>query len=258
MLMQGHDDSGLAGSAGLYREAPPISPLAGHFLCAWSHRVAPDHCGPMAIVPDGCVDIVWLAGRLHVAGPDIVAAMPEPPAGASILGLRFAPGAAAHWLGVPMPELVGRQVALADLWGVRVQELTARMGEARTAGERLIQMQAGLAKLASGMAPQAPDMAFVFDRLSRGPVSIEALADRLDVSVRTLRRRSLEAFGYGPKTLERILRFQRFLRLARDGGEAGLATLGLAAGYADQAHLGREVMSLSGSTPARLVGQLGG
>ncbi|WP_204331196.1 hypothetical protein, partial [Proteus mirabilis] len=72
------------------------------------------------------------------------------------------------------------EVALADLWGVRAHELTARIGEAGSAVERLAEMQSGLAKLAPGMAPRASDMAFVFDRLSRGPVSIETLADRLD------------------------------------------------------------------------------
>lgn len=257
-MMQRDSDAVLAGATGLYREAQPIPSLVGHFLCAWSHQVAPGHSGPMAVVPDGCVDIVWLGGRLHVAGPDIEAAMPEPPAGASISGLRFAPGAAAHWLGVPMSELVGRQVPLADFWGRRARDLTGRMGEARSAGERLMAMQSSLATLAPGIAPRAPDMAFVFDRLSRGPVSIETLADRLDVSERTLRRRSREAFGYGPKTLERILRFQRFLRLARAGPKTSLAALGQAAGYADQAHLGREVMDLARQTPARVVAQLGG
>ncbi|QCI66919.1 helix-turn-helix domain-containing protein [Phreatobacter stygius] len=256
--MRDKDEAVLAGAAGAYREALPALPLKDHFLCAWSHQVAPDHCGPMAIVPDGCVDIVWLAGRLHVAGPDIEVALPEPPPGAGIVGMRFAPGAAARWLGLPMSELVGRQVALTDLWGGRARDLTNRVGDAETVERRLTALQSGLATLAPAIEAPARDMAFVFDRLSRGPASLEALRDRLDISERTLRRRSREAFGYGPKTLERILRFQRFLRLARQMPETGLATLGAAAGYSDQAHLGREVRSLSGLTPVAVLKQLEG
>ena len=51
--------------------------------------------------------------------------------------------------------------------------------------------------------------------------------------------------------MARVLRFQRFLTLARRGDD--LARLAFAAGYADQAHLTRECRRLSGRTPAELV-----
>ena len=60
-------------------------------------------------------------------------------------------------------------------------------------------------------------MAFVFNALKTesAGLGLSVILDRLDVSPRTLRRHCQEAFGYGPKTLDRILRFQRFLGLAR-------------------------------------------
>ena len=75
----------------------------------------------------------------------------------------------------------------------------------------------------------------------------------LGIGDRQLRRRFLDAVGYGPKTLERILRFQRFLRLAQDDGD--LARLALDAGYADQAHLTRECTRLAGLPPAALLAE---
>ena len=77
------------------------------------------------------------------------------------------------------------------------------------------------------------------------------LGEGLGISERQLRRRFAEAVGYGPKTLARVLRFQRFLGLAEAGGD--LAGLAFAAGYADQAHLTRECVRLSGRTPAVLL-----
>ncbi|MFD0886505.1 helix-turn-helix domain-containing protein, partial [Streptosporangium algeriense] len=59
-----------------------------------------------------------------------------------------------------------------------------------------------------------------------------------------LHRRSLRAFGYGPKTLQRVVRFQRALRLARRG--TALAEVALASGYADQSHMANEVRRLAG------------
>ncbi|MGT2492429.1 hypothetical protein ACU4GD_22685 [Cupriavidus basilensis] len=54
----------------------------------------------------------------------------------------------------------------------------------------------------------------------------------LALSERTLRRRSIEHFGYGAKTLARILRFQHALTLARASAHGGLAALAADAGYA--------------------------
>jgi transcriptional regulator GlxA family with amidase domain len=81
---------------------------------------------------------------------------------------------------------------------------------------------------------------------------VAALGETLGISERQLRRRFAEAVGYGPKTLARVLRFQRFLALAA-ASPHDLAGLAFAAGYADQAHLTRECRQLSGHTPSQLL-----
>jgi len=82
---------------------------------------------------------------------------------------------------------------------------------------------------------------------------VATLADRIGLSERQLHRRCLAAFGYGPKTLDRVLRLQRFLALGRAPDRAGLATLAVAAGYADQAHLTHDCRRLAASTPSALL-----
>lgn len=62
-----------------------------------------------------------------------------------------------------------------------------------------------------------------------------------------LRRRFVQAIGYGPTTYLRVSRFQRAVSLAMRA--PGLAALAAAAGYADQAHLSRDVRALTGLTP---------
>ena len=80
------------------------------------------------------------------------------------------------------------------------------------------------------------------------------LVHALGVSERQLRRRFDAAVGYGPKTLQRVLRFQRFLaRITPRGEISDLAQLAAETGYADQAHLTREVGRLSGLSPAGLA-----
>ena len=68
---------------------------------------------------------------------------------------------------------------------------------------------------------------------------MDELGAALGVSERQLRRRFADAVGYGPKTLARVLRFQRFLALGRRPAATWRAWR-CGAGYADQAHLTRE------------------
>ncbi|MEU1566435.1 helix-turn-helix transcriptional regulator, partial [Streptomyces mirabilis] len=83
--------------------------------------------------------------------------------------------------------------------------------------------------------------------------SIAATADRLGLSARQLHRRSLTAFGYGPKTLARVLRLQRALALARTG--VPFAETAARSGFADQAHLARDVRELAGMPLGELLGR---
>ncbi|MDV9193596.1 helix-turn-helix domain-containing protein, partial [Streptomyces sp. SR27] len=76
--------------------------------------------------------------------------------------------------------------------------------------------------------------------------AVEETAGAVGLGARQLHRRSLDAFGYGPKTLARVLRLQRALALVRDG--VPYAEAALRAGCADQAHLARETRALAGTT----------
>lgn len=83
--------------------------------------------------------------------------------------------------------------------------------------------------------------------LLRAGRGVAAVAGAVGLGERQLHRRSLDAFGYGPRTLGRILRLQRALALTRRG--LAQAEVAAAAGYADQAHYTREVRALAGTTP---------
>lgn len=271
------DIPALAGTVGHYCEARPRPELQPHFQCVWTSALPTDHAGAIAVVPDGCVDVLWRAGRLLVVGPDITAARPDLTPGVVVLGARFQPGAALPWLGLPMSEIVGSQVELADLWGARGREFAGRMEEAAAAGREVEVFQSQLARTALSVDAPSREAAAIFALVQANAgmagETIPLLLRRLGLGERTLRRRSVEHFGYGAKTLERILRFQRALSLAlastqRAGGRAGnragradrsdfgLAALAADAGYADHAHLSREIQSLCGMTASALLRQL--
>jgi len=251
-----------ADGAGLYREYLPPAALRAHFQCVWMHRTAQDHAGPVEVVPDGCVDLIWREGRLHVAGPDITTARPVLKAGAVVLGARFRAGAASSWLGLPMSEIVGCAVDMADLWDPReVADINGRVGDVASPAAQARRLSQALTMRAPSQPEPDPAAARMFAWLCRGLGSAEPVATlrrRLDMSERTLLRRSRQHFGYGPKTLDRILRFQRFQEVACRAEIVSLAEMAAEAGYADQAHLGREIQALCGVSAAMYVRRLAG
>jgi hypothetical protein len=242
-----------------YRERPADDArLAGAVACVWSTPGGAAGPDLDRVLPDGCIDVVVVAGgEPFVAGPDTTWTPADPAAGA-VAGVRFAPGRAPAVIGVPASELRDRQASLGDLWGpsavAALVDAVGAAGDDRFAWERALET-------AVATAVADPDADSRVDPLVDGVVRtvgtrpVAGLAEHLGVGERRLRRRSVAAFGYGPKTLERILRFRRFLALADLPRPGGLAALAVEAGYADQAHLTRECVRLSGLTPGRLLGR---
>lgn len=251
---------GIAGTTGQYREDRPCPELQAQFQCIWTSALPDHHAGDIVVVPDGCVDVIWRAGRLLVVGPDIVAAHPDLPAGARVIGARFQPGAARRWLGLPLSEIVGLKIELADVQGTWARAFAQRMGDAQSWALQAQVFQEQLMAAPKPVAGPDPGASEIF-RLAALSAEDEGgaaarMRERLNISQRTLLRHCRDHFDYGPKTLERILRFQRFLSLAREDHNTGLVALAVDTGYADQAHLAREVRALCGMTATALLDQV--
>jgi AraC-like DNA-binding protein len=198
------------------------------------------------VLPDGCADIiVGEDGAALIAGPAHHVSLPELSPG-MLRGLRLRTEAIGPLFGLHASVLADATVALdAVLSGPR----------ARTISETV-----------AGQA--APDDAprwwsdVVVDRRVRAAcvalgdagATVDRVAHEVGLSGRQLRRLLLQATGQGPKMLQRVGRLHRFLDLAERGPDIkALAELAAASGYADQAHLSREVKDLSGTTPVALL-----
>jgi AraC-like DNA-binding protein len=229
-----------------YVEHPVHPSLQDAVVCTWIDRSAEVR---HPVLPDSCIDIVWNGQQLSVAGPDTGPV--EVPPGPTFVGIRFKPGAAPGFLGVAASDLVDRTVSLREVWGREAAELAERLAEAASSSaERLLEDAVRTKHDPRHVDPLVGEM---LRRLSRGHgrvAHIKSLAQRLDVSERTLRRRCISQIGYGPKTLERVLRFRRALRLMQSS--VPLIDTAQLAGYVDQAHLTNEFQRLAGTPPGRM------
>lgn len=257
-----------------YRETAPAGPVGDLLECAWRASVpatgAPHH---QRVLPDGCMDLLLLGGRLVVAGPDTAAHLACSAPGSVTTGLRFRPGALPALLGVPADALCDRRADLADVLGRAAAGLPAGEGYTRVPrwfpGDRDVPLDR-----AAGDGPGLPLLLEVVRALraadagrrrlpealprpavralARGMPAAE-LADRLGVTSRTLHRRCVTTLGYGPSVARRVLRFRAAAGLLFDG--IAPAEVAARTGYADQPHLSREVRELAGVSPTALAPQ---
>ncbi|HEY1237803.1 MAG TPA: helix-turn-helix transcriptional regulator [Solirubrobacterales bacterium] len=240
---------------GNYREFAPSPPLHALVACRWSRTVpAEGPAEPALILPDGCVDVIWRDGGLIVAGTDQHAWLSSVRAGEEIVGIRLRPGVAGAVLDLPASELLNSRVPLEQLFDSRAAELTERLNEAEGQEARYLLLEA---QVASAMVRGGPDplVLAATRRLGFPGSRVDQLADALGISERQLRRRFHAAVGYGPKTLDRVLRFRRLVSQAQavSDGEVDLARIAADLGYADQAHMTRDSVRLTGMPPARLA-----
>jgi AraC-like DNA-binding protein len=245
------------GIAAGYREWAPPPALRSAVACLWSSQDPADLASSPAgapratlVLPDGCADIIWQHGRgAFVAGPDTgPVAVPTDP-GAVLVGVRFRPGAGGGLLGVPLSELRDQRVDLADLRPELDRALPADLDPDQAVG-RLTRLTGQLAEATA--ADRAVRRACHL--LASPAARTECVSDEVGLSPRQLRRRCEAAVGYGPKMLQRVLRFRRFVSLVdATGGVTDLAEAAVTSGYADQPHLTRETVQLAGLTPAALI-----
>lgn len=249
-----------------YRERVPVREGRRLLSCGWIQHVS--SAGPVyehRTVPNGSVEIscVLSTGVLRVAGPRRVPAVAHLARGETVVGVRLRPGAAASLLGPPASELVDLEVDADRLWGRSALTLGDRLAEAASAEDAacLLEREA-ITRWVDASEPDPLVVAAVELLQPWQAGQVMAVAADLFISPRQMRRRFLAALGYGPKELQRILRFNGFLALsdtghgsARNAADMTLAALARLAGYADQAHLSRECSRLSGFTPTAFLEQ---
>jgi AraC-like DNA-binding protein len=198
---------GVGGLPSGYCEWQPPAALRPVVSCLWA-QVTPDGAGRSGLVlPDACTDLVWEQGRgAFVAGPDTGPMPTLMAAGTVVIGVRFRPAAGGPVLGVPLSELRDQRVDLADLRSGDARRLPGTL-DPDTALARTLDVAASLVACARTDPAVTRAVSLLRDPRAR----IEDVAADAGLSLRQLRRRCHAAVGYGPKTLQRVLRFRRFV-----------------------------------------------
>ena len=167
--------------------------------------------------------------------------------------LSLTPPGAYAFFGVPMRELAERTVALDDLLGSEADRLTERLVGTNGWPARFALLEAALSRRLPAGPRATEGVVWAWRRLSEthGSVRVEALAAELGWSRARLLARFREEVGIAPKTLARLLRFERAADLLASADRPSLASVAAACGYYDQSHLTGEFGRIAATTPAR-------
>jgi AraC-like DNA-binding protein len=250
-------DASVDGAVSDYHELPPPRSLGSYLLCLWTQRIFGSR-GEFAqrVLPDGCIDVVLINDE----GPVVIGPWTEPfvarlASGTMIVGARCHPGCAPGLLGLPASTLLNQSVTLRSIWSGAASAPFARVAGESTLLARRLALEAALLDRLAQAGPIDGGIRAAIEWLAGRPHGrIERLGQWIGISSRQLHRRFAAAVGYGPKMFQSILRFQRLLGLSgRMRPFRNLAQFSVDAGYADQAHMTREVQRFSGTAPTALL-----
>ncbi|GAA0809664.1 helix-turn-helix domain-containing protein [Spirilliplanes yamanashiensis] len=145
-------------------------------------------------------------------------------------------------LGLPAGELAHADVDAADVLGPAVAEVRQRLLAAADWPARFAVLDAALTARLRDAAVR-PEVAYAWRVIERGrgTVPVAAIAARTGWSARHLAGRFRAEVGLSPKTAAMVARFDRARRMP-----GPLAAVAAACGYADQAHLARDVRAFAG------------
>jgi AraC-like DNA-binding protein len=227
--------------------------LAEHVQSFWTLRVeAPP--ARLRVIPDGHVDLVFdvLEGKAYLAGPrdtplEVVHERPT-----ELFGVTLMPGAATATLGISAAALSLDWSPLESVVGPWASVLGQRLRAASTPLLRLGVIEAFLLGRLSRLDPRVTRaLCAIVD--AKGQVGVAALGHDARSSSRNLTRLFHEWVGLSPKRFARIVRVQAALRRLAEHPPPDLARLASELGFADQAHMTRELRALAGAAPRSLA-----
>jgi AraC-like DNA-binding protein len=247
---------------GGYREFAPPPALAAAAEGVWIHRSA--GAGMHLVLPDPALNLAFRCRRLadgSAAEPRLTVIGPKTRPfpyhfrrGEEIAAVKVKLEWARVLLHLVPAEHLDREDELSPA-DVRLPpwllDRLAATDSAETAAALLASALAA-ALDATQRALVAPTHALELVRQATGRVSVEAVADRMRVSLRQLHRAVRQETAISLKAYARMTRLNHAMASADRSARPGWARVAAESGFCDQSHLVRECRALAGLTPGRI------
>lgn len=184
-----------------------------------------------------------------VMGPHDRPFVAENPSCRELLVLHLTPLGAHVILNANMRELTNRWIPLEDLVGPDAKRLDEQLLESLTWQERFDQLDSFLCRRVTDKKLPNRDLRPAWNQLRTTRTSVQSLARGLGISRKHLIQQFHCQVGLTPKTVARVARFNRALRMTDGVNTVDWAATAQRCGYFDQAHLARDFRELALATP---------
>jgi len=277
---------------GRYPPCPALAPFVDYY---WIIRWHVDEPYAQETLPHPCVHLAIGDHQAGVHGPAIARFVANLTGAGSVLGVRFHPGGFHPFYGRDIAELAGRTCTLAAIFGAAASALEVADPSRAPLGSSRAPLGSSLAATDPSRAPSpaisgpslaapaaldaawiAPVEAFLTAlepapdpgiALATRAVALAhadphvartaELAERVELSPRSLERLFRRYVGVSPKWVIRRFRIHEACERAKTGVAPGWAALATELGYFDQAHFIRDFKAQVGRTPSEYAALCG-
>jgi len=252
--------------------SPPLAPHVEHLWAVRGYLPEP-WCN--MILPDGAMELIINLGdpqtlcarddmkrrtifrHSWISGERTQPIVIDEAGAVHLVGIRWRPGGAWPFLGVPLREFSGQVVELDAILGSEISELRDRLGEAPSDDARFDLLEEWLRNRYQTTPTRAVRHALRLIQRGAKTVHIGRMADEIGISHKHLLREFERCVGLNPKTFARICAFQRVIQSVGQKPDVEWAATASQCGYYDQAHLIREFRAFSGLTPVSYLARRG-
>jgi AraC-like DNA-binding protein len=168
-----------------------------------------------------------------------------------MIAVVFYPDALSPFINIPIIEFTGLIVDLEFAFGKAIKEIQEKIFEANSNEKRITLIEHFLLNQLKNREIQFNnDIRFAVSQMQlNNKISILKLASEVNMSKRNFERKFLENVGLTPVFFNRIVRFQKAIKLINHQRELTFTELAYSSGYYDQSHFIRDFKQFYGQPP---------
>lgn len=248
-----------------YREYEPSMDLRPYIACFWE---SVRKCNSIAVetkvkrvIPDGCTDIIFYTDDIdkpfkgEVCGAmDRAVILQSDNTYKRNFGIRFFPGYAYLFLGIPLIEIKNGFVDLELVWKNDTKEIEELISESKSTLEIIHVLENQLRKILYGNESLNFNLLNILSRIyeSKGNIRLKEIASKEIISQRQIHRNFSNYIGLNPKSFIKVVRLQNIYNKVLRTPQQNIFNSALDYGYYDQSHFIKDFKKFYGDTPSRI------
>ncbi len=244
-----------------YKEYEPPKKLQPYLVCYWSYfhnsSSVIEHANP--VIPDGCIDIIFDLNCPINFDSFVVGAMTKPISNTktNLIGVRFKPGKAYHFLQIPVHEITDQIVDYSEFAGYE-ENLSIKLAEMNSTINQISLLNQVFGKKILGLPQVNNQVSQAIEMITQGngKLTISQISHQIGWSRQHLASKCLKHLGFSPKILSQVMRVKSVIERYKTEKFHNWSQLSIDGGYYDQSHMINEFKQFTGLTPIKYLTRL--